>query len=94
MSGVVRLLGTPSSGEHEIRVALHNAHAFGSRFATPARLKRRFAPHTSVADITTALATAEGAGDVHDDGSGNYQLTAQGLAKARSHGYSRYAYVA
>lgn len=83
------LLNTPSSGVDEVLKALLNAHAYGARYATAARLKRHLPPRTTTADITTALTAAEGSSYAQDNGSA-YQLTATGHTRARSKVPNRY----
>lgn len=77
------LASSPSSGEFETLRALLLARGHNGNYVAPFRVKRRFPKRTTVAEVTTILAGESGT-YVENDGSGNYRLTAAGVARSRA----------
>lgn len=78
------LASSPSSGEFETLRALYLARGHDGNYVAPVRVKRRFPKRVPVADVVAVLAAESGA-YVQTNGSGNYCLTAAGVARSRAH---------
>jgi hypothetical protein len=77
------LSGSPSGGEFELLRGLYLAGGHDGAYTPPYVVKRRFPKRTTVAEITALLAANVGA-NVQSDGSGNYRLSAAGVARSRA----------
>jgi hypothetical protein len=87
------LASSPSGGQFEVLHALYAARGHDGNYVPDWHVRRRFPKRTTLTEVQTVLAAISST-YVQTDGSGNWTLTAAGVAYARANRPRRWISVA